>query len=88
MIVSQDLARGTNCQTHMDECSSMPCRNRGVCTDAIDGFNCTCATGYEGSTCEIETDECMSNPCQNDGVCLDEVGRLGIPVNVGMHSVV
>ena len=36
----------------VDECSNSPCENGGTCTDELNGYNCTCATGYEGTNCE------------------------------------
>lgn len=35
----------------IDECSPNPCQNSGVCTDLVNGFNCTCTAGYTGATC-------------------------------------
>ena len=37
---------------NVNECSSNPCLNNGSCTDLINGFNCTCQSGYYGSRCE------------------------------------
>ena len=37
----------------INECESNPCLNNGECNDFLDGFNCTCATGYEGVNCNI-----------------------------------
>ena len=36
----------------IDECASSPCQNGGTCTDMVDGYNCTCAAGYDGENCE------------------------------------
>ena len=36
----------------IDECDSNPCGNGGTCNDYVNGFNCTCAGGYEGTVCE------------------------------------
>ena len=35
----------------VDECASSPCVNGGSCTDALAGFSCACAPGYDGLTC-------------------------------------
>ena len=36
----------------IDECSSSPCENDGICTDAVNMFTCSCAAGYSGDNCE------------------------------------
>ena len=38
--------------TDTDECASNPCQNGGRCTDAVNGYTCTCLSGYEGDQCE------------------------------------
>ena len=47
----------------INECSSSPCQNGAVCTDAVNSYTCACAAGYTGTHCE--TGECMglSNSC-------------------------
>lgn len=37
----------------VDECLSIPCQNNATCTDMIDGYNCTCTSGFKGESCEI-----------------------------------
>ena len=37
----------------IDECLSSPCHNNGTCVDLVDGYNCTCMSGYNGILCEI-----------------------------------
>jgi hypothetical protein len=39
----------------IDECSSSPCENAGVCYDHVNAFSCACLAGYEGERCEIGT---------------------------------
>ena len=61
---------GRNCQTDIDECSSNPCRNGGVCTDLINSFRCTCPIGFAGERCEKVVNDCgYDNPCLNGGTC-------------------
>ena len=36
----------------IDECESNPCLNDGTCIDGVNGYTCTCASGYEGKDCE------------------------------------
>ena len=40
------------------------------CTSDLDGFSCTCKTGYEGSLCQHNIDDCENKPC-NHGTCTD-----------------
>ena len=39
-------------ETDIDDCASHPCMNNGKCTDRVNGFNCSCAPGFNGSQCE------------------------------------
>ena len=36
----------------INECASSPCLNGGACADQINGYVCTCLTGYAGTNCE------------------------------------
>jgi hypothetical protein len=36
----------------MDECSSHPCQNGGMCLDLINKYECQCVAGYQGYLCE------------------------------------
>ena len=37
--------------TAVDDCSPNPC-SYGTCTDQVNGFSCTCDSGYTGETCD------------------------------------
>ena len=37
----------------INECSSSPCQNGAVCTDAFNSYTCACAAGYTGTHCQI-----------------------------------
>ena len=37
----------------INECSSQPCQNGGVCSDATDSYECYCDGGYSGDTCGV-----------------------------------
>ncbi|XP_072285600.1 protein crumbs homolog 1-like isoform X2 [Pyxicephalus adspersus] len=64
---------GKNCSINIDECTSSPCQNGGMCIDLINGYECQCALGYTGVLCAVNIDECENNPCQNGATCLDGV---------------
>ena len=40
---------------HTDECASHPCRNGGTCTDDVNRYTCSCASGNESTNCESGT---------------------------------
>ena len=40
-------------KTDIDDCAGHPCENNGTCTDRVNGFNCSCAPGFNGMQCEI-----------------------------------
>ena len=42
-------------------CASGPCLNGATCTDAVQAFTCSCATGYIGTTCDT-----IALPCCSD----------------------
>eukprot|EP00057_Strongylocentrotus_purpuratus_P031399 XP_784490.3 PREDICTED: fibropellin-1 [Strongylocentrotus purpuratus] len=64
---------GTICETNIDDCSTNPCMNGGVCVDEVNSFTCNCAAGYTGDTCQTDIDNCTPNPCMNGGACTDGV---------------
>ena len=45
-------AAGDLCESEVDECSSQPCLNGGVCTDAQAEYVCKCVPGYGGKNCD------------------------------------
>ena len=55
----------------IDECTSLPCNNDGLCVDGDDSFVCVCPPGFTGLVCETDIDECASSPCRHDGTCTD-----------------
>ena len=64
---------GTLCATDTNECASNPCQNAGTCTDRVNGYDCSCVSGWDGTWCENDIDECISVPCQHAGTCTDQV---------------
>ncbi|XP_053381797.1 sushi, von Willebrand factor type A, EGF and pentraxin domain-containing protein 1-like [Mercenaria mercenaria] len=57
-----------------DNCVSSPCLH-GMCTDALQGFTCTCEQGYLGTQCDINIDDCETNICMNNAICIDGVAN-------------
>ncbi len=35
----------------VDNCATKPCKNQGVCINAVNAFSCNCTEGYSGATC-------------------------------------
>ena len=50
------------------ECSSSPCENGAMCTDAVEGYACACIAGYTGIQCETGERMGLSNT-YNLGKC-------------------
>lgn len=57
----------------MNECASNPCQHGGVCTDHLNGYMCSCSTGYTGEQCETNIDDCVNHPCLHGGTCIDGI---------------
>ena len=64
------------CNVDIDDCASHPCQNGGQCTDGLNSFKCTCASGYTGTQCDVDIDECSSGPCENLGTCIDQINAF------------
>lgn len=57
----------------MDECSSNPCQNGGVCTDGTNDYFCDCPHGFSGKRCHVNVDDCFENACPPNTICVDGI---------------
>ncbi|CAC5400901.1 Delta-like protein D,Fibropellin-3,Protein eyes shut,Sushi, von Willebrand factor type A, EGF and pentraxin domain-containing protein 1,Delta-like protein C,Fibropellin-1,Protein crumbs homolog 1 [Mytilus coruscus] len=57
----------------VNECTSSPCHNEGVCTDDISRYTCTCPVSHTGKNCETDINFCEGVTCGNGGTCVDGV---------------
>jgi len=55
-----------------NNCLSSPCLH-GTCQDALNGFICSCDTGFTGHDCDINIDDCGTNICLNNATCVDDI---------------
>ncbi|XP_048200335.1 sushi, nidogen and EGF-like domain-containing protein 1 isoform X4 [Perognathus longimembris pacificus] len=60
---------GRRCHLDVNECTSHPCQNGGICTHGINSFSCQCPEGFQGPTCESARSPCDDKVCQNGGQC-------------------
>ncbi|XP_064622638.1 fibropellin-1-like [Lineus longissimus] len=75
-----------NCDRQINECSSNPCQHGGLCKDGVNGFQCTCTSGYFGDNCEKDVNECLSSPCDNGGTCINLAGGYRCQCPAGYHG--
>lgn len=52
------LATGQLCNVDINECMPNPCKNRGICTNTLGGYVCSCRAGYTGPNCETDINDC------------------------------
>ena len=43
----------------IDECSSQPCQNNGICEDRENSYSCDCDLGYTGLDCETGNERAL-----------------------------
>ncbi|XP_039288666.1 protein crumbs isoform X2 [Nilaparvata lugens] len=70
MCVCEHGYFGDQCEKKVDDCTTEPCLNGGVCVDlATGGFTCNCSAEYTGALCQLVYDACSSQPCKNNATC-------------------
>lgn len=47
----------SRCEKDIDECSSDPCLNGGLCQNLLNKFHCLCDVNYAGDRCEIDVSD-------------------------------
>ena len=55
--------------------------------DQVNGFQCTCPSGYFGDRCQSERDECAPQPCMNGGTCHVSIHQYCIDQHLQIISV-
>ncbi|KAI8512860.1 hypothetical protein Bbelb_094990 [Branchiostoma belcheri] len=63
---------GDPCDIEIDECSSEPCANGGICLDGLNSYRCFCQFGYTGDNCQTDLELCAMVSCPSDWQCQDE----------------
>jgi hypothetical protein len=64
-----------NLVTDLNECSSNPCQNSGICVDNINSYTCTCMDCFTGINCENGNDNvftCYVSWCFNTFLILGD----------------
>lgn len=54
---------GDLCEKEVNECTSDPCQNGGICVDGTNKFYCECLQSYSGTLCQNIVGVCKSSPC-------------------------
>ncbi len=75
LICRFPIAIGSTCELDIDECTSMPCQNGGMCRNNVASFICDCPQPYKGAQCALLP--CQVNPCGPGGSnCTDDLTYL------------
>ena len=57
--------QGDLCENDVDECSSHPCQNDGICINHVNKFTCECTERHYGVFCQKLIKSCKSSPCMH-----------------------
>ena len=69
------MSVGSTCELDIDECTSNPCQNGGLCRNNLAAFICDCPQPYKGAECALLP--CQVNPCGPGGSnCTDDLTYL------------
>ncbi|XP_077993986.1 uncharacterized protein LOC144447778 [Glandiceps talaboti] len=62
--------------SEINECSSNPCNNGGICYDGVNSYLCACSEGWEGDVCDQDIDECErgTSNCDINANCTNTIG--------------
>ncbi|PIK46326.1 putative fibrillin-1 [Apostichopus japonicus] len=61
----------------LDECTSSPCLNGGICIDSINSYLCACTEHWMGTLCTQDVNECFNtslNLCDENADCYNTNG--------------
>ncbi|XP_025085634.1 IgGFc-binding protein-like isoform X2 [Pomacea canaliculata] len=58
----------------VDECSSSPCQNGGICYEVGMSYRCMCVDIFGGANCETDlVNDCLLTSCAEGATCVDAV---------------